>query len=444
MNISLKNTSDTEAELTFVAGVSDLQPVVKEIYETLRPRVKAAGFRPGKAPNNIIERELGPQTVQTEVVEAAIGRFYRQALEEKALRPLDSPAVTIKKFVPYSELEFTAVTEVLPNIKLADYKKITKKAEVAKVTEAEIDQVVSSLRNRLAKRKEVSRAAKNGDEAVIDFDGKQNGKEVPNTSAKNQPLLLGSKRFIPGFEENLIGMKPSQTKSFEVKFPKDYGQQSMANQTVTFTVTLQKLFELNLPELNDAFANEAGPFKDLQQLRADVAKQISTEKDTQVQKALETEVINEVVETSQMALPPKMLERELQHLQGDFERQLIQSGKTLEQYLEEKGQKPLDLEKELQPQAERRVKTALVLTEVAREEKLELLPEEFEMRLQLLKGQYQDKTMQLEMDKPEVRREIANQILAEKTVAKLVSYATQDKQPVRQAQGKNAKSNRRV
>ena len=426
MEAKVNKTSDSERELVIKVSEENLKSVMRQVYNRLRPQVKVAGFRPGKAPDNIIEKELGVQKVQQEVLEEALNQYYAKVVQKEDLRPIEQPRVEIKKYVPYTELEFSAKIEVMPEVKLPDYKKISKKTEKVEVTQKEIDAVIKTIQERLADKKEVKRAAKNGDEVAIDFTGKKDGKEIPNASSKNYTLKLGSNKFIPGFEENIVGMKPEETKTFEIKFPKEYGEKSLANQKVQFEVTLHKVLELNEPKVDDELAKKAGPFSNVDDLKESISQSIKSEKQRNNSIKLENEIVDEVVKKSKVALPDSLIEKQKDQLIAQLQQDLSYRGQTLEQYLKDEGKSKPDLEKELKPEAEKRIKTALVLTAVSEQEKLEVTPEELEVRKQLIKGQYNDKKMQEEVEKPEAARQIANQLLTEKTVQSLVDYTTKE------------------
>ena len=320
-----------------------------------------------------------------------------------------------------------AEVEVAPKIKLPDYKKIKKSPKKVTVTEKDIDEVLDRLRLQTAEKKSVDRAAKDKDEVWIDFEGKDSkGEPVKGTDGKNYPLSLGSNTFIPGFEPELIGLKKGDEKTFEVKFPNDYHAKTLANQKVTFSVKVNDVKEVVLPEINDEFAQKVSPLKTVKELRADVKKQLEAEKEGEANSELRKEVLQAVVDKCKFTTPPKLLERVTEQMRNDFEQNLVYRGMTLDQYLDQSGQTKEEFEKtELLENAERRARTSLVLTEIAEAEKLQVSREELDMRLQMLKGQYQqDEKMQEELEKPESRRDIASQLLTEKTIEKLVQYAT--------------------
>lgn len=425
MNTSIEQTGN-QATLTITAGEDDLTPTVRNVYNKLRESVEADGFRKGKAPNNIVEREIGTDKVHAEVIDAAAEKLYRHALQEQGIRPVSNPEVSVKKFTPYTELELEVTVETMPEVKLPDYTQVSKSLESTDVTEQEVNDVLESLRERLAERQEVERAAQSGDEITIDFKGTRDGEDVPGAQADDYPLLLGSERFIPGFEQELIGLKPGEEKQFSLTFPDDYTEDSLAGKQIDFHVTVKNVTEVAKPEVNDEFAQNAGPFQNLAGLQEDVRNHLQSEKEQGSQRRLENEIIQEVVDNTEVDLPDSMLEQERERVQSDINQRLSEQGYDLETYLQQTGKTQQQHEADIEEQTRERVKTALVLTEIARAEGLEITPDELEMRMQVLAGQYQDDQMQQEMQKPEARRDVSNQMLAEKTVQQLVQYATEN------------------
>jgi trigger factor len=277
----------------------------------------------------------------------------------------------------------------------------------------------------MAERIEASRAAKNGDEAVIDFAGRdEKDKPVNGAEGKDYPLILGSNTFIPGFEEHLIGMKASDDKEFSITFPNDYGVAALQNKKVTFKVNLKKVQELKEPKLDDEFAKKAGPFKTLVDLKADVKKQLTAEREREAQTLRENEIIQKLVEKSSVEIPKILIDEQTERLEEEEKRNLVYRGQTWQEHLSEEGVTEEEHRARHKPDAELRVKAGLVLSEVAEREQITVQPEELEIRLQMLKGQYTDPAMQSELNKPENQREIASQLLTEKTIAKLLDYAS--------------------
>ena len=296
MQVKVTHQSSTKVSLSVVAKPEELAPIKELVISSLGANVKVPGFREGKAPVSVLEKNLDPNQLQQTFLEEAINQIYPQVVQNENLRPVARPEIQIKKFVPFTSLEFDVEVAVIGDLKLADYKKISLKKPEAKVTAADVNEIVENLRLRMAENKDVERAAKNGDQLFIDFEGTDNkGKAIKGADGKDYPLVLGSKTFIPGFEEELMGLKAGDDKTFTLTFPKDYGVKALANQKVTFKVSVTKVQEVIKPKADDAFAAKAGPFKSLSELKADVKKQLSIERDKQAQQSFENELVKHLL-----------------------------------------------------------------------------------------------------------------------------------------------------
>ncbi|MBI5357991.1 trigger factor, partial [Candidatus Saccharibacteria bacterium] len=323
-------------------------------------------------------------------------------------------------------LEFEVITEVVGKIKLADYKKIKLAKEKAAVVAKDVEDVIKSLKKQVADKKEVQREAKTNDEVWIDFKGVDaKGEPVNGADGKDYPLVLGSKTFIPGFEENIEGLKPGEEKTFTLTFPKDYGVKALANKKVTFTVTVKKIQEIEEPEVNDTFAGKVGPFKTLKDLKDDIKKQLTIEKQNELERKYQNELVGKIAEKSEVAIPDVLIEQQMGYNLDEVKRNLTYRGQTYQEFLEAEGLTDEQYKETiLKPQATQHVKISLILSEIAEAEQLLITPEELEIRIQLLKGQYQDPAMQANLDKPENRSDIASRMLTEKVLSKLQEYAT--------------------
>lgn len=426
MQVKKTTKSENQIVITVVADPQALTTLKEKVLKHMQAaHVNVAGFRKGKTPLELVEKHADPNQLQSEFLEEAVNQMYIQALDELKVRPVDNPQVSVKKFVPFTELEFDAEVAVVGDITVGNYKKLKKTKPQVKITDKDVQEVIVSLQKRVAEKKEVTRAAKNGDETVIDFKGTDSkGKPVNGASGKDYPLTLGSDSFIPGFESNLIGVKPGETKTFAVAFPKDYGVKALQNKKVTFKVTVKKISELVLPKADDAFATQAGPFKSLQDLKDDIKKQLASERQYEADRDYENDLIRDLVSKSKVSVPQVLIDEQVERLDRELRQNITYRGLTYEEYLEREGMTAeVYRTKVLIPQAEERVKAGLILSEVAELENLTVTPEELEIRLQILKSQYQDPQMQAELDKPENRRDIAGRLLTEKTLAKLTEYA---------------------
>lgn len=426
MQVTRHNISDTKVRLSIQAGEAVLSDFKSHALKKLASQVKVPGFREGKAPLNVVEKHVNSEDLQSAFLDDAINHLYTAAIQEEKLRPIDNPKISLKKFVPYTALEFDAELEVLGDIKLADYKKIKKQAAKVTVTAKDVDDVVKVLQERMAEGSDVERAAKSGDKVIIDFSGVDAKKQpIRGADGKDYPLLLGSGNFIPGFEDNLIGLKPGAEKTFDLTFPKDYGVQTLAGAKVTFTVTVKKVQEQSVPKLDDAFAAKAGPFKTVKELKDSIKKELTQERQTAAQQDLEGEIVKELANKSTLSVPDVLVQDQADRLMTELRQNLVYRGMTYEEYLEQLGKTDEVYQKEVvTPEAEQRVRAGLVLAEIADKEGIDVTPEELDMRMALLKGQYQDPAMQAELDKPESRQNIASRMVTEKTIQKLVSFAT--------------------
>ncbi|HZM64539.1 MAG TPA: trigger factor [Candidatus Saccharimonadales bacterium] len=423
MSTTKKQLSPTKVQLKLTAN--DLSSYKEAALRKLGTNVKVQGFRPGKAPSNLIEKQLNPNLLQSEVLDQAINSLYGQALREHRLRPASEPKVSITKFVPFENLEADVEVEVIGEVTLADYKKIKVARKDEKVTAKEIDEVLEQLATRQAEKKDVERAAKNSDEVWIDFKGvdAKTKEAIKGADGQDYPLLLGSNTFIPGFETNLVGAKPGDEKEFTLTFPKDYGVAALQNRKVTFTVTVKKVQEVASPKIDDAFAAKVGPFKSLADLKTDIDKELKARKQTDAEQAFTNELIRTLAEKSKVAIPDGLVDEQLDRIEREQRQNLTYRGQTWQEYLESEKLTEETFRKKHRADAELRVKAGIVLAEVAEAEKITVTPEEFNSQLQVLKARYPDAQMQAQLEKPENQRDILSRMVTDKTVAKLKEYA---------------------
>lgn len=424
MHVTKTENSATNVTLLINGDATDLAPIKRHVLSHFS-NVKVPGFRAGKAPADLIEKHVSQQALLDEFMEHALNDLFRQAVSENQLRPLGQPDVQLKKFVPYSELEFMATIDVLGPVTLPDYKKIKLAKPKVELTAKDVNDVLDSLQKRLAERRAKEGAAGNGDEVTIDFSGTDgDGKPVAGAEGNDYPLVLGSKNFIPGFEENLIGCAAGDNKEFELTFPKDYGVSALQGKKVTFKVKVKLVSDVIEPKIDDEFAAKVGPFETLADLKDDIKKQVRAEKQLQADQTYENELIKTITDKSKVEVPAALVDEQIADMETQEKQNLVYRGQTWDEHLKQEGISEEQHRERQRPDATQRVKAGLVLSEVAQREKVEVTPEEIELRLQILKGQYQDPQMQAELDKPENRRDVEMRLLTEKTVEKLVSYAS--------------------
>lgn len=426
MQINREQIEPTKVKLSILAEQKELDKVKQHVVRDLSKNVKVPGFRAGKAPANLIEKQIDPSVLQSEFVDHAINDLYGDAIDQTGLRPVSQPQISIKKYVPFSTLEFTVEVEAVGEIKLPDYQKIKLEFKPIEVTSDEINKVVNNLRERAAVKKEVSRAIKKGDEAVFNFKGVDAKTKDPidGTDAKDYPLVIGSGSFIPGFEEELIGLKPEAEKTFTITFPKEYGVADLQNRKVSFTVKINKVQELEQPKADDDFAATVGPFKTLKELKDDIKKGLTQEKQQEAIRIYDNTLLEKIASKTEVDVPPSLIEEEIDRLEEEEKRNIVYRGQTWQEHLDEEKLTNEQHREKQRKGAEIRVKGGLILGEISRAESITVTPVELDMRVQLLKGQYTDPAMQAELEKPENRRDLLSRLMTEKTLDKLREYSS--------------------
>ena len=422
MKIKVKNISDVKVRLTISLAKEELDAAEQVALTKLAKEVKISGFRKGKAPLEMVAAQVDPVALANETMENAISKATAEAFLEKGIQALNRPEVEITKFVPATELEFTAETEVLPKVELGDYKKLKAKKEAVKVSQKEITDTIARIQANFAEKKEVKRAAKNGDEVIIDFLGKKDNVAFDGGKAEKFPLELGSNSFIPGFEEGLIGKKAGDEVALDLEFPKDYHAADLAGAKVVFEVKVHEVRENILPELNEEFLKKLGDFKTAEDFEKQIKEDLKAQKEHEATNKFKDELVKELAEISKVPVPSILLEDQKRSIELDMQQNLMYSGLTLEAYLERMGKTREEwLASDLQEAAEARVKAGLALAELSKAEKVEATFEEVDARIAQLKEQYgnsKEALAQLESD--DVRRDLANQLLTEKAVDRLV------------------------
>lgn len=422
MQSTMKHTGDTQAVLTVSLSADELA-LVKEhvIKQHAGKTANVPGFRKGHAPIAMIEKQLDPNMLQAEVLEHAVNDYYGEALRETTLRVVNQPKIETKKFVPFTELEFTAEVEVVGKIELGTYKGVKVARDKVSVTAKDVDEIIKNLRERSSEKSDVPRAAKSGDVAVIDFTGidAKTKEPIAGADGKDYALALGSGTFIPGFEDEVIGLKAGDKKSFDITFPADYGTKALQSKKVNFTVTVHKVQEAKLPALDDAFAKTVGPFETVDELKVDIKKQLTAEAEQNAERKYENELIETIVKASKLQMPAVMVEQQLDALEQEEKQNLQYRGQTWEQHLAEEGVSEEQHREKNRAPAELRVKAGLVLSEIAEAEKLDVTADEIEVQLNMLKAQYPDPKMQEQLDNIEARRDIASRLLTQKTLDRL-------------------------
>jgi len=424
MKTSVKQLSDTKVAVTITIGQQELADAEQVALTKLAGKIKAPGFRQGKVPISVAAKHVDPSVLAEQTLDDALSKAVSQAFVDGDIQALDRPQVEIKKFVPGQELEFVAEAEVLPKITLGDYKKLGVKKVVGKVTTADVEDVIERMRQGFAERKEVKRAAKDGDDVVIDFVGKKDGEAFDGGSAQDYTLGLGSNQFIPGFEAAIVGHKTGEEFDVPLKFPENYHSQALAGADVVFTVKLKAVKEVILPEVNDEFAAKAGPFTSVKELKDDIEREIANGREREALDKFKDELVGKLIEVSKIPVPEILVADQRRSIEQDMTQNLAYQGLTLDSYL---GSKKLTyevwLDTEVKTAAENRVKAGLVLAELSKVEKVTATDEELAEKIRQYQEQYGNKSGQ-DFTTPELQRDIANRLLTDKTIDRLVELNT--------------------
>lgn len=424
MKTTVKNLSDTKVQLTITVGKDELKAAEQVALTKLAKDVKVAGFRKGKVPASVAAKNVDPNALAQQTLEDALSKAVAEAFTTEKIQALERPSVEVKKFVPGETLEFTAESEVVPAVKLGDYKKLKAKKAAVKVSAADVNELIERMRTNFAEKKDVARAAKDGDETVIDFVGKKDNVPFEGGTASDYTLTLGANQFIPGFEEGIIGHKASDTFDLELAFPADYHSKELAGANVVFTVTLKAIKEVVLPAVDDEFAAKCGPFTTVKELKDDIKRELTAQKEREATDKLKDELVGELVDASKVPAPEILVKDQERSIEQDFTQNLAYQGVSLDQYLENKKfvSKEEWLDKEVGPAATKRVQAGLALAELSKVLKVTATNEELAEHINRYKEQYASNPEALkQFEEPEVQRDIANRLLTEKTVDKLVA-----------------------
>ena len=423
MKTSVKNISDTRVEVTITLNEKELATAEKVAITKLAKEMTIKGFRKGKVPFDVALKNADPVKLQDEILNNSISKAVAEVFVKDDIQALERPQVEVKKFVPGEMLEFTAETDILPKVKMGDYKKLKTTIKPEKVTDKDINEVLERIKKAFTEKKEVKRAAKNGDTVNINFTGKKDGVPFDGGTAEGFDLELGSNSFIPGFEEAIVGHKTGEEFDIDLDFPKDYHAKELAGEKVVFTVKINSVNESAEPELNDEMAKKAGPFNNVAELKADITDQITKQKEQEASEKQKDDLVQQLVEKSEVPMPGVMIEDQKKAIEQDFVQNLAYQGLALDNYLEVNKFKDKDewMAKEVTPVAEKRVKSGLVLAELSKEFKVKVTPEELTNQVNLFKAQYQNNPqVTAQFENPAVIQDIENRLATEKTVNRLM------------------------
>lgn len=419
---------DKNNKIKFKAEVEldgkDLAKQKSKVLKELGKDVKIAGFRAGTAPEKLIEEKIGGQQIKSQVASNAVDIAFAAMLKEFELDLLGTPKLEIKELVEGQKMLIEFIGNVKPEIVLPDYDKWPKVKLKVEVKKDDVEQTLEQLRENASETKEVKRAAKNGDKVWLDFDGRDDkGEKIPGAESKNYPLILGSRSFIPGFEEELIGLKAEEEKEFEIVFPKDYHSVSLQNKKVVFKIKLNKVEEMVKPKLDDEFAKMVSGLKDLASLKADIEASILERSEREAREKAKEDLAQKLGNESKMEMPDILVEENIEAGINNAKREAEKRGQKWEDWLKESGFKDeADLVKrEARPQAEEQIKISLSLRALAEKEKLSVSKDELEAYTSALLQQYNHPDARAQIMSSGEQARIEGRLLTDKVLDFLLS-----------------------
>lgn len=399
-----------------------LDAAIAEAVRHLSQRTRIHGFRPGKAPRVVVERAVGPEAVLEEAMDHLVQRAYRDALREQDILPLTQAEVNVEQGVEGQPVIFTATVQVRPEVKLGDYGNFNFKPEIELIDDAKVDKVVEELRDQNATLAPVEdRGAHNGDYAVIGYTGTRDGVAFEGGSAERMPLILGEERLIPGFEAHVVGLRPGETTAFDITFPEDYPEATLAGQQARFEVELRELREKILPAEDDELARSLGAFDDLAALRTEIKARLERNALDKARHEFADRIIEYATANATLELPDVLVEQEVEIMHDELRSSLGRQGIDEASYLKVTGKTEADLHADFRPRAEKRVKVLLVLSKVAEAEGIEIADREVQAEVTRARGRYgNDKRTMAYFDSERGRSFIRTTLRRSRLVEKLV------------------------
>ena len=421
MKAKAKKLSDSRVELTVTLDAKDLKPAKERATLKLAKELKVEGFRKGKVPAEVAKKFIPENDLNAETADLAVRTTVIDAFKEVEKSPLVLPSVNVTKYVPDELLEYTATADIIPEVKLGDYKKLGVKKPESKVTDKEIKEVLDNISTSFAETKVTKRAAKLGDEVIIDFVGKKDGEAFKGGSAKDYKLVLGSNTFIPGFEDGIVGHEPGDKFDLKLTFPKDYGVSDLAGAKTVFETLLKQVNEVKKAPIDDELAKKCGPFKNLAELKTDIKKNLSAQNEHKENEKFKDDLVNALVKKSKVSAPEILIDDQMRMIRDDITRNAASQGMSFEEFLEANHETTESWEKEARKVAETRVKASLVLQTLAVEQKITVSDDLVAAKLAELKDVYKKSPEALRSLKdPNVKMDIKNRMIIEATLDYLV------------------------
>lgn len=425
MKVTRKDLEKSQIELLVEVSVEELTPFIQRGAENLSREIKIEGFRPGKVPFDILKQKVGEISIWEEAAKILINKQIYKIIEEHAKDKeiVGQPQVDISKIAPGNPLEYKIKLITLPEITLGDYKDLKVKADKVEVDEKEVNKVLSDLVEMRAVEKISEEVIKNGDKVLTSVNLFLDKVPVEDGQNPEVTILMGKNYFVEGFDKNLLGLKKGDKKDFSLNYPANHWQKNLAGKKVDFKIEIKEVCSRELPEVNDDLA-KIFRFKNVQELKDNLKKSIEDQKKREVDQRNELKVLDKILEKSKFGdIADDLIKSESQLMMREIEQNIISQGGKLDDYLSSIGKNYDQLMLEMMPNAVKRVKSALILKEVAKAEKMETEEKEIDEKLSALKEQYKDNSEAIKnITSPAYRAYLSNFILNQKVVENLKKW----------------------
>ncbi len=424
MNVKVENTENkNEVKLTFNIEAEKFEEAMKKVYAKTAKYFNIPGFRKGKAPMQLVERQYGSAIFYEDAFNELVPEIYDNAIKENNVEAVSKPNIDIVQMEKGKELIFTAVVETKPEVELGKYKGIEIKKIEYTTSDKDIEHELGHMAERNARLVTVEdRAVENGDITTIDFEGSIDGVTFEGGKAENHELEIGSHTFINGFENQIIGMKLEEEKDIKVKFPDDYFSKDLAGKDAVFKVKLHEIKKKELPKMDDEFAKDVSEFDTLDELKNSIKEKLDTQNVEKAKYETESEAIKAVCENAKLDIPNGMVEVEIDNMMKDMETRLSYQGLNMHQYLQMMNKTENDIRDNFKEQAKESIKTRLVLEAIVKAEKIEATPEEITEKIKEMASQYGRKEEELQ-ENEQLKEYLSASIENEKAIDFIVKNA---------------------
>lgn len=427
MSVKVEKQENSKVVLEFTMSKEDFEKALDKAFLKNAKYFKVPGFRNGKVPRAIVEKTYGEGILYETVIEDTVDVEYAKAIEENKLEVVSKPELDVKQIGKGKDFIYTVTFYVKPEVKVKEYKGLEIEKFNTKVTKKDIEEELESSRDKNARIVSVDdRDLANNDISTIDFEGFVDGVAFEGGKAENFELTIGSGQFIPGFEEQLIGMKIGEEREINVKFPEEYHAENLAGKDAMFKVKLISIKAKILPELDDEFAKDVSEFETLEEYKKDLEKKLKEKKTNEAKIQKESKALEKLVENTEVNIPEAMIDEEVEKMVEQFSANLSYQGLTIEKYCEYMGSTLEEFKTNLRPNAKRDVTLKLALEYISKVEDIKVDEKDIDSKVEELVAQYGDSANTDSFkNNPNIRHYITEQILQEKTMAIVVDNAVE-------------------